>query len=125
MQRRQVFSALAGSVLLSAGVRESAAQQEQPDSAASHTKWVEQVLLRVLTIKPGMTRKQLTELFTTEGGLATRAQRTYVYRECSLFKISVNFKASDDSGDDAWIREEENDVIVKVSDPYLQFSIRD
>jgi hypothetical protein len=36
--------------------------------------------LALLTIKPGMTRKTLLSVFTTEGGLSTGLRRTYVSR---------------------------------------------
>jgi len=33
-------------------------------------------------IKVGMSRSDLMKVFTTEGGLSTTSQRTYVYRQC-------------------------------------------
>jgi hypothetical protein len=67
----------------------------------------------------GMTREDLTKLFTTEGGLSTTSQRTYVYQQCPYIKVDVKFAASS--------REEElpTDKIVEVSRPYLAWSVMD
>jgi hypothetical protein len=74
------------------------------------------------TINPGMTRERLLTVFTTEGGLSTRHHRTYVSRECPYFKVDVEFKAV---GQPNWDEEGDQDVIVSMSKPYLQFSIAD
>jgi hypothetical protein len=86
-----------------------------------HVSWVANVLKRMETVKPGMTRETLLTVFTTEGGLSTRLQRTYVSHECPYFKVDVEF---DVAGDVAAI-EDPRDVIRKISRPYLQFSILD
>jgi hypothetical protein len=64
-----------------------------------------------------MTRRDLMEIFTTEGGLYTREQQTFVLKECGYIKVNVVFSAAE-SG-------ETDDRIVKISGPYLQFSIMD
>jgi hypothetical protein len=45
------------------------------------------------SIKPGMTRADLQKVFTTEGGISMRVQRTYVYRNCPYCKVDVEFEA--------------------------------
>ena len=40
----------------------------------------------------GMTRADLLKVFTTEGGLSTGLNRTYVYRECQYIKVDVDFE---------------------------------
>jgi hypothetical protein len=87
---------------------------QQPD----HTAWVAQALKKMETIKPGMTREKLLTVFTTEGGLSTTQQRTYVSRDCPYFKVDVEFDAAGKA-------ENPRDVIRKISRPYLQFSIID
>jgi hypothetical protein len=42
----------------------------------------------------GMTLADLINVFTTEGGLSTTSQRTYVYRQCPYIKVDVKFAAS-------------------------------
>ena len=76
-----------------------------------------------------MTREALYRVFTTEGGLSTRLQRTFVSRDCPYFKVDVEFQATgrsdrDESGGIAPV-EDRNDRILKISRPYLQFSIVD
>lgn len=95
-----------------------------------HTAWVGAVLRKMLRIKPGMTRKELLTVFTTEGGISTRLWRIYVSRDCPYFKVEVNFRAVGKPGvqEDLPARsidpdESVDDVIVKISRPYLQFSI--
>jgi hypothetical protein len=84
-----------------------------------HTAWIADTLRAMQTIKVGMTRADLMKLFTTEGGLSTTSQRTYVYRECPYIKVDVEFAASS--------RDEElpTDRIVEVSRPYLAWSVMD
>jgi hypothetical protein len=81
------------------------------------------------TVKPGMTRKTLLSIFTTEGGLSTGLRRTYVSRDCPYFKVDVEFRAvgrpdRDQSGRVTLVEADE-DIIVNVSRPYLQFSVMD
>lgn len=83
----------------------------------------------MLTVKPGMTRTQLMEIFTTEGGISTAKQRTFVSRDCPYFKVNVNFRRAVESSADNqptdWLQELDDDVITSISGPYLQFSIMD
>src|SRR5208282_2435447 len=59
-----------------------------------HTQWIDNVLRWTLTIKPEMTRKELLEVFTEEGGISARTQRTYVLRRCPYIKVDVEFSIS-------------------------------
>jgi hypothetical protein len=123
MQRRRALvmlasSAIGGSDLLRARSRED----QKPQTTQDHVAWVSEVLEQMLTIKPGMTRIELLTLFTTEGGISWRLWRTYASRRCPLFKVDVVLKAvgepdTEDEGDD--------DIILKISRPYLQFTIAD
>ena len=56
-----------------------------------HTKWIDQVMRSIATIKPGMTRRDLFPVFTEEGGLSTRTHRRYVYKHCPYIKVDVEF----------------------------------
>jgi hypothetical protein len=67
-----------------------------------------------------MTREDLLGVFTTEGGISTRRQRTYVHKQCPYVKVDVKF-APFGTGE----AESSKDRILEISRPYLQMSIRD
>ncbi|HEY1964290.1 MAG TPA: hypothetical protein VGG59_05135, partial [Acidobacteriaceae bacterium] len=98
-------------------VRESAELTQQRNT------WMAKVMRQLNSIHPGMTRKELAAILTTEGGLSTRFQRTYVSRECPYIKLDLHFKAGD--GDTATSTEEPEDIVESVSGPYLGWSIMD
>jgi len=81
------------------------------------------------TIKPGVTRETLLTVFTTEGGLSTGLQRTFVSRDCPYFKIDVEFQAvgrpDRDENGRVTLAEGDQDIVLKVSRPYLEFSVTD
>ncbi len=108
------------------GMTRLASQEMCPQE---HRAWVAQALQKMQTIQPRMTRKDLLEVFTTEGGLSTGLQRTYVSQECPYFKVDVEFepvgRPSRNEEGRVTLVEDNRDVIVKVSRPYLQFSIMD
>jgi hypothetical protein len=87
-----------------------------------HTKWIDSVMRSILTIKPGATRRRLLRAFMEEGGMSTRTQRTYVYRQCPYIKVDVQFAAV---GDNDGSREMLEDKIVMISRPYLDYSVAD
>lgn len=96
---------------------------------AIHADWVKNSLSKIETIKVGMTRGQLLEIFTTEGGLSTGLQRTYVYRECPYIKVDVKFTATGrperDKEGRVTLQESNKDIIQSISVPYLQWTIAD
>lgn len=98
-------------------------------SSCDHIAWVVECLERMLTITPGMTRIQLMNTFSTEGGLSTAEQRTFVSRDCPYFKVNVKFHRATNSVIDGTqselLEESDNDVIASISGPFLQFSIMD
>jgi len=83
------------------------------------TKQIAEVLKKCQTIKLGMTRTELSKVFTAEGGLSTAEHRTYVYRGCPYIKVDVDFTVSDPK------QEKPIDTIAKISKPYLDWSIGD
>jgi hypothetical protein len=85
-----------------------------------HTVWISECLKHVQSIRPGATRGELLEVLRTEGGESTRFWRTYVYKECPYIKVDVEFKAAGEG-----TLENERDVIMKVSKPFLEWSILD
>jgi hypothetical protein len=101
----------------------------QESCAQDHDVWVGSALKKMESVKPGMNREELLKVFTVEGGLSTRLHRTFVSRECSFFKVDVDFRAvgQPDRDDDLGVDpvEGKRDTIVKISRPYLQFTIAD
>lgn len=87
------------------------------------TKQITDVLKECQTIKPGMTRTELSRVFTTEGGLSTAKHRTYVYRGCPYIKVDVDFTLSDPK--QGTLEARPTDTIAKISKPYLQWSVTD
>ena len=85
----------------------------------AHTKWIANALQVMQAVKVGMTRSDLLKVFTTEGGLSTTSQQTYVYRQCPYIKVDVRFAASSDE------KELPTDKIVEISRPYLAWSVFD
>ena len=118
---------LAFALLSSAIISGAAVVQARPQVAGQreHVAWVPEALKRMQTVKPGMTLK----VFTTEGGQSTPLHRTFVSRDCPYFKVDVDFEAvgrpSRDANGRVTMVEGSEDKIVKISKPYLQFSIID
>ena len=121
---RRFFVLLLLSIIViggSAFVRPTQSASSDP-CTQDHAAWLKQVLERMETIKPGMTRWDLMEVFRTEGGRQTfrmegepsALSETFVSQDCPYFKITVEFQPK--------IGGPNRDVIVKISRPYVQFS---
>ena len=103
-----------------------AADFPQKTTRDDHIAWAGDALKRMETIKPGMTRKELLVVFTTEGGISSALHRTFVSRDCPYFKVDVEFEAVvRPQGQGGRLVEGSQDRIAKISRPYLQFSIFD
>lgn len=120
MQRRRALQLLPIAALVPA-----VSSQPVPD----HVQWVADTLRKMQTIQPGMSRAQLEQVFTTEGGLSSALQRTFISRDCRYFKVDVTFRHASsvpsDHSRNAQLNEMLDDVVVTISRPYLQFSIMD
>jgi hypothetical protein len=90
---------------------------------ANLTKQISDILAECQKIKPGMTRAELLNVFTVEGGLSTATHRTFVYRGCPYIKVDVDFTLS--GPEQNVLEERPTDTINKVSKPYLEWSIGD
>jgi len=81
-------------------------------------------MVKMETIKPGMTRWDILKVFRTEEGVAPifrtegvpspGFRETFVSQDCPYFKIDIEFAGLDSIPN--------RDVIVKVSKPYVQFA---
>ncbi|MGB6194357.1 MAG: hypothetical protein WBF42_17965 [Terracidiphilus sp.] len=131
MNRRIALSLFAGIATTGTcmSIGSSAQGTAQGTSDADNLQWVGQILEEMQSIKPGMTRADLLNVFTTEGGLSTEFERTYVSRRCGYFKVDVTFKPvgrdDKDSEGRATLVEDARDEIVSISRPYLAFSVMD
>jgi hypothetical protein len=100
----------------------------QSHHSEGHVDWVAEVLTRMQTVKPGMTRDALLKVFTTEGGISTALHRTFVSRDCPYFKVDVDFKPvgrpDRDRKGRVTRREDPGDIIVTISRPYLALGLR-
>jgi hypothetical protein len=91
--------------------------------------WLTQLAEKLESVKPGMTRMDLLRVFKTEGRppkstMAARLRRTFVSRDYPQFRVDVEFKQArspDLQGPVSVIPFEDNrDIIVEISKPYLQ-----
>ena len=125
---RRLFVLLLVSIIVvggSASFRPAHSASSDP-CKQDHAAWLTQVLEKMETIKPGMTRWDLLHVFRTEGGVRTMFRKeggppgvlreTFVSQDCPNFKIDVEFKSVN-------FDLPNQDVIVKVSKPYVQFAI--
>ena len=90
--------------------------------AQERTDWIAKVLRQIEKIKPGMRRKDLAGILTTEGGLSNRFQRTCVHVDCAYIKVNVRFKPT---SDERKALEDPDDTIESISQPFLQWSTMD
>ncbi len=120
---RRLFVLLLVSIIViggSASFRPAQSASSDP-CKQDHAAWLTQVLEKMETIKPGMTRWDLLHVFKTEEGVRTRREvgltglETFVSQDCPYFKIDVEFKSVS-------FNLPNQDVIAKVSKPYVQFA---
>jgi hypothetical protein len=90
---------------------------EGPAFSQQRTKWIAKVLRQIDSIHAGMTRRDLQSTFTTEGGISTRTQQTFVYKDCPYIKVNVVFSVTGAT--------EAGDRIVSISQPYLALAVTD
>ena len=129
MQRRRVAVLLASAIIGCATAlrAESSGDHEEPWQPGMD--WLTGILKRMAEINPGTTREALLEVFEGGGGLSTGLQRTYVSRDCPFLMVDVEFQAvgrpSRDEDGRVTLVEDEQDIIVKISRPYLGLPIKD
>lgn len=119
---RKISLAIFAISLVVAGLTVFARSGAQSHDAKSHSEWIAQSLREMETIKVGMTREDLLRVFREEGGLSTRTQRQYVYRECPYIKVAVEFEPVETK---AVLPENGKDKIVKISQPFIEWSVLD
>ena len=88
-----------------------------------HTEWIMKTLKEIESVKVGMTRADLLRVFKEEGGISTRTRRRYVYHDCAYIKVDVEFEPVGDPENK--LRQSPRDKIIKISKPFLEWSIMD
>jgi hypothetical protein len=88
-----------------------------------HTEWIAKSLKEIESVKVGMTRADLLRVFKEEGGISTRTWRRYVYRDCSYIKVDVEFEPVGELENK--LSQSPRDRIIKISKPFLEWSILD
>ena len=86
--------------------------------SVSHNKWLYSCYAEILTIKPGMERKDLDALFTPDGGAAYRQSQTFLYKKAEIIKIHVTFHIPEVDFTGPF---DPHDLIDSVSFPYLEY----
>ena len=116
------------SISATSSVRVAYSEKQEPCSQ-NREAWVVYALEKMETIKPGMTREELLRVFTTEGGFSNGLRRRFVSRDCRYFKVDVEFKpvgrSDRDSDGRVTLEEDSRDIVTKISQPFLQFSVTD
>jgi hypothetical protein len=87
------------------------------------TQKIQKIIEDANMIKPGMKRADLLEIFAEEGGISTRTWRRCAYRGCPYIKVDVEFKPVGNEGDK--LDQNPEDIIIKISQPFLELSIMD
>ena len=129
VHRRGMLQLLAGAAIGGGKDLFASSSDGKGQASQDYVAWVAEVLKRMQTVKPGMTRETLYRVFTTEGGLDQVLRRRFVSRDCPYFKVDVEFQAvrlpERDGSGRATLAEDGKDIILKISRPYLEFSIVD
>jgi hypothetical protein len=110
---RAVTLILFGSLLLSTNFAQSSFAQ------GDGCKVVERSLKAALELTAGMSRADVEKRFKEDGGGQFNNKGRFVYRECGLIKIEVDFEVKNDKGFSP------DDKIVKVSRPYIEYGTKD
>lgn len=88
---------------------------------------LEGLMKKIATIKPGMTRKDLMKMFQEDGGVSSRTSQRFGYYGWPAIKITVGFAPFPETAlaEDGEPRntKDERDVIVSVSEPFLEHPI--
>ena len=99
-----------------------AAMAQPPAYDVAQTEWISEIIAEIDTVQPGMTRLDLLKVFATEGGLSTRTQRQFVHKRSPYIKVDVTFRPV---GSETETHGRDADVILRISKPYLEYSIYD
>ena len=87
-------------------------------------RWLAARYAEAVSVRPGMTRRELRRLFRPDGGLQTIPGSRYVLKSCGLIKVEVKFDLPEGASREDF--RDENELIdgrlkiTEVSKPYLE-----
>lgn len=81
-----------------------------------HCLWLSDRLEEATSIKPGMSKADLTKVFMEDGGLQHFQPQRYVLRSCTLIKVDVTFEGPDIRG----VTLDSALKVKSISKPYLE-----
>lgn len=88
------------------------------------SSWLREQAEKIKTIKVGSTREELLKVFVPEGGTSQRTAGSFLYRNCTLIKVDVEFEevAKGENPDHPFYRFTQ-DKVINISKPYIETSI--
>ena len=87
-------------------------------------RWLAERYAEAVSVRPGMSRRDLRRLFRPDGGLQTIPSSRYVLKSCAMIKVEVKFELPE--GASPKDSRDENELIdarmkiTEVSKPYLE-----
>jgi len=92
------------------------------DDESVGPRWLESVTRECLKIKPGNTRAELLQVFEPAGGISGIMRDVYYWhRESPYLQLTVHYREQDADTNEAFPVEDDNDVIIEMSPPYLAY----
>ena len=89
-----------------------------------HRRWLAERYAEAVSVRPGMSRRDLRRLFRPDGGLQTIPSSRYVLKSCAMIKIDVKFALPEGAAREDFREEDERGDealrITEVSKPYLE-----
>ena len=89
-----------------------------------HRRWLAERYAEAVSVRPGMSRRDLSRLFRPDGGLQTIPSGRYVLKSCAMIKVEVKFALPEGASPEDFRDENEaaDDAlkITEVSKPYLE-----
>ena len=89
-----------------------------------HRRWLAERYAEAVSVRPGMTRRELRRLFRPDGGLQTIPSSRYVLKSCGMIKVEVKFALPEGASREDF--RDENELIddrlkiTEISKPYLE-----
>jgi hypothetical protein len=95
----------------------------QGEQEQAHRQWLNEQYTEATSIKPGMSRADLLQVFEEDGGLQRIPATRYLLKSCNMIKIEVEFDT--EYGQAGEEKPDADLKITKVSQPYLEYPHRD
>jgi len=96
--------------------------RQNPNAQADRCGEFRQALDDYLQIKAGMTRREVQKQFKEDGGIQVRGQTRYVYKKCAYVQVEITFKLAEPGKP---VESSPDDIVTKVSKPYLAYTTMD